>query len=113
MDDWLTTTLVLNRLHPGCVRSGYCCKRVPCPFGKWDEKSEQCAFLEGDLPGGYACGIFDEIKDQPGAEVAPAFGSGCCSGMNDDRLEILKLLVSARKGSPPGEAELIDGRHES
>ena len=103
MADWLTTALVLNKMHSGCVRSGFCCKQSPCPFGEWDEQAKQCAFLEGDIPGGYACGKFDEIKDHPRAKESPAFGSGCCSGLNEDRLEILKKFVLPRIEDLPGE----------
>lgn len=91
--NWLMDGLRLTVQHPQCVRSGYCCKQGPCPFGEWDEEKTQCKFLIGDEPGKYACGIFDEIKGKPGAESAPAFGVGCCSGLNDDRLELLRMLV--------------------
>ena len=28
-----------------CVRSGYCCKQAPCPFGEWDRDKNQCKYL--------------------------------------------------------------------
>lgn len=68
-----------------CVRSGYCCKVAPCPFGEWDAERKQCTHLIGNTPGSYACGIYDYIIKQPGAEVSPAFGAGCCSPLNSDR----------------------------
>jgi len=69
-----------------CVRSGYCCKVAPCPFGEWDAERGQCAHLIGDKPGRYSCGIYEYIEQQPGADVAPAFGAGCCSSLNTDRI---------------------------
>ncbi len=86
--NWLTEGLTLTAKHPQCVRSGYCCKRAPCPFGE----GTPCVHLEGDGPGKYRCGIYDQIIGQPGAEHAPAFGTGCCSGLNEDRREILRRL---------------------
>ena len=68
-----------------CVRSGYCCKQAPCPFGVWDLDRQQCGYLEGDRPGGYACGRYLWILMQEGAEISPAFGAGCCSPLNSDR----------------------------
>lgn len=69
-----------------CVRSGYCCKAAPCPFGKWNPERTQCAHLVGEGPGHYACGIYDEIVGQEAsAEFGPAFGAGCCSPLNTDR----------------------------
>ncbi len=72
-------------IGPGCVRSGYCCRQAPCPFGKWDEEKHQCVHLEGDVIGLYSCGIYEEILGQPGADLCPAFGAGCCSPLNTDR----------------------------
>jgi hypothetical protein len=69
----------------GCVRSGYCCKQAPCPFGKWDNEKHQCVHLEGEGIGLYSCGIYEEILGQPGADLCPAFGAGCCSPFNSDR----------------------------
>lgn len=75
-----------------CVRSGYCCKVRPCPFGEWDAERHQCVYLEleHEDPPRYKCGIYDSIVGQPGAEVSPAFGAGCSSTLfNDDRDRIL------------------------
>ena len=72
-----------------CVRSGYCCKQAPCPFGKWDKAVNQCAYLEGDTPGNYSCGIYDEISSHPDAAFSPAFGAGCSSTLNTDRVLLL------------------------
>ncbi len=80
-------------MDQGCVRSGFCCKQAPCPFGKWDEEKKQCAYLEGSVIGRYACGIYDEILGKPGAELCPAFGEGCCSPLNTDR-RIFHLMVN-------------------
>lgn len=76
----------LSQSAGACVRSGHCCKAAPCPFGEWNEAKTQCAHLEGDRPGRYACGIYDRIVDEAGsAEFGPAFGAGCCQPMNTDR----------------------------
>ena len=71
-----------------CVRSGYCCKTFPCPFGKWDAAKHQCAYLEGEKMGKYSCGIYDEIMagmPDNRADISPAFGAGCCSPFNEER----------------------------
>jgi hypothetical protein len=72
-----------------CIRSGFCCRQGTCPFGKWDEVKYQCAYLEGDAPGSYACGIYDQIAQHPDAELSPAFGSGCSSSLNPVRVRML------------------------
>lgn len=77
-------------LYPGarmCINSGYCCRQAPCPFGEWDEKKHQCKHLTEDNK----CGIYEEIIARPVPEwyVAPAFGAGCCSPLNPDRLRML------------------------
>ncbi len=72
-----------------CIRSGYCCKQGPCPFGRWDEAAQQCAYLEGDTEGEYACGIYDEIIKHPDAALSPAFGTGCSSSLNPVRIRML------------------------
>lgn len=90
-------------LHPGsqsCAGSGYCCKQRPCPFGQWNATQTACAFLlpietHGKHPR-YTCGIYEEIVKQPGWEVAPAFGAGCCSPLfNSDREAILAELADS------------------
>lgn len=56
-----------------CVQCGYCCTVAPCPFGEWD--GARCAFLTAEC----LCSRYEEILGLPGAEVSPAFGSGCCA----------------------------------
>jgi hypothetical protein len=70
-----------------CVHCGYCCKQVPCQFGKWDKVKQQCIHLtEENL-----CCIYDFIKECGlGWEHNPAFGFGCCSTLNSDRRNILQ-----------------------
>ena len=79
-------------LYPGakpCVRSGYCCKSAPCGFGEpTSESNRACRFLEGGRPGEYHCGKAEEIVQDPSWVLSPAFGAGCCSPMNTDRLEV-------------------------
>ena len=52
-------------------------------------------FLEGDRSGNYKCGKYSEIIKDPKAKFAPAFGAGCSSSLNPDRLKILRK--SAKK----------------
>jgi hypothetical protein len=74
-----------------CVRSGFCCKKAPCPFGVWDYSLAQCRFLQGAGPGAYECAIHDDIIQEPDAALSPAFGTGCSSTMfNEDRDEVLR-----------------------
>lgn len=73
-----------------CVRSGYCCKQGVCQFGEWDSAKNQCRHLLGDKPGEHACGIAEFIVECDGWDWSPAFGAGCCSPFNGDRLQLLK-----------------------
>ena len=45
-----------------CIRSGYCCNKAPCYFGEVTSNTNpSCKFLEGNSPGNYKCGKYDEI----------------------------------------------------
>ncbi len=82
-------------LYPGarpCVSCGWCCKSRACQFGEWDFKKQQCIMLLGDRPGEYHCKKYKEILDLPQSDWygSPAFGAGCCSGMNPDRTEFMR-----------------------
>lgn len=89
-------------LYPGaqpCVGSGFCCKQAPCQFGKaTGPDNSACVYLKAiDTKYGsitrYTCGIYDDIVGKPGWELAPAFGSGCCSSLfNADRIAILRAI---------------------
>ena len=81
-------------LYPGaqpCIRSGYCCRVAPCPFGDWDDQAHQCTELI-DLEGRPACRRYHEILAMPREcwELAPAFGAGCSSSLNATRHELLR-----------------------
>lgn len=84
-----------------CVGSGHCCKTAPCAFGQLGA-SGGCVFLvpwpEATLSTPrYRCGRYAEIVGQPGSDLAPAFGQGCCSSMfNAERRAILGELRAAR-----------------
>ena len=70
-----------------CVQCGFCCSKVPCGFGSWDDGRGGCAFLTEDN----LCGKYKEILKDPSSKLSPAFGSGCCQPLfNTKRLEILK-----------------------
>ena len=84
-----------------CVRSGFCCKQRPCPFGKpTSEDNLACIYLGGDKPGNYFCEKYDEIQaGMPDnmADFSPAFGGGCSSPMfNEDRDKVL-LEIKGRR----------------
>jgi hypothetical protein len=85
-----------------CVGSGYCCKKVPCPFGEADETGG-CRFLEpwkdDDLKvPRYRCGKYEEILRHPMSHISPAFGAGCSSPLfNTDRNRVLIALRSRGK----------------
>ncbi len=66
---------------PECLRCGYCCKTAACSFGE----GKPCRYLVGEKPGDYECGLYDFTVEQPDAEVAPAFGAGCCCTANANR----------------------------
>jgi len=77
-------------MDKACLRSGFCCKQAPCPYGEWNKEKTQCKHLIGDKPGEYACGMYEHIIKQPGSEVCPAFGAGCSSTLfNEDRDSLL------------------------
>lgn len=85
-----------------CVRSGFCCKKAPCPFGGWDAERHQCKFLVPDpvsKVGQYLCAKFEEIQQDPSSWIAPAFGAGCCMTLfNEDRDRILIQLRRQSSG---------------
>jgi len=66
-----------------CVQCGYCCQKRPCAFGEWDAEKNQCKFLTDDMK----CSIYDWILKQPGNEINPAFGAGCCSALFNEQRE--------------------------
>lgn len=80
-----------------CVGSGLCCKTGPCPYGEWDKVAKQCTYLETTMTGEnyeiHRCGRYEFIKKQPGNEMVPAFGAGCCMSLfNTNRSNIIKAI---------------------
>lgn len=67
----------MTHTYKACVRCGYCCRKAPCAFGQ----GTPCVYLTGDLPGDYACSIYDKIVVTRGTQVTPAFGAGCSSAL--------------------------------
>jgi hypothetical protein len=56
----------------------------------------------------YACGLYDEIRDKPGAHLSPAFGAGCCSDLfNDDRERVLRAVRERLDSFADGFVEAI------
>lgn len=85
-----------------CVGSGLCCRKGPCGYGEWDSANQKCKYLEEGLKDNnvtiYRCGRYEFIKQQPGNEIMPAFGAGCCMSLfNSDRNLIIKELNSGNE----------------
>ena len=84
-----------------CLRSGYCCKQAPCPFGKPVSLTDRsCAYLGGKSVGKYFCTVYEQILEgmpDNKADVSPAFGSGCCSPMNSERQGIIGEAYARNK----------------
>jgi len=77
-----------------CVKCGFCCKQVPCPWGTWDNVKHQCSFLERQQDGTYLCGRYAEIVAERSGDNCPAFGGGCSSTLfNRDRDEIIAKIL--------------------
>lgn len=50
----------------------------------------------------HRCGLYDFIRVQPGAELMPAFGAGCCRTLfNDNRRRILRMIANGTIQMPP------------
>ncbi len=82
----------MKEVIPQCLRSGFCCKQAPCPFGEMDPAKKQCKHLKGEMPGEYICGIYYEIIKDPSSSISPAFGTGCGSTMfNEDRDKLRRV----------------------
>jgi hypothetical protein len=81
------------------VGSGFCCKKVPCPFGAPDPSTGWCIHLapweNDDLDvQRYRCGRHEYILTQPGWQSMPAFGAGCGATLfNGDRERVIPALV--------------------
>ena len=81
---------IVSEIVP-CLHSGYCCKKVPCPWGEVNPDTGWCKHLEEREPNRWYCGDYDHISKQPGANIVPAFGAGCSSPLfNTAREAILK-----------------------
>ena len=68
-----------------CIHCGFCCRQGPCGFGENKPNSKACIHLTPDN----LCSIYRKIKNHPTADISPAFGAGCCSGLNSDRRALL------------------------
>lgn len=79
--------MILHSAKP-CVQCGFCCKQGICAFGEWDQKNHQCSFLKDNL-----CNKYEFIIETGELQnFSPAFGAGCCSVFNEDRIDkILKI----------------------
>jgi hypothetical protein len=93
-----------------CRRCGYCCRRIPCQFGRPASVQPTadrvaCAHLieDDDNAGRFVCAIFDEITSLPADDwpISPAFGAGCCSPFNSDRRAVAERDERAAPPGPP------------
>lgn len=91
MDSNHSTPLPLAEGASPCVGSGMCCMRGSCDFGEpTSETDPSCRFLEQSSQEGgeqsrYTCGRYEYIITQPGWEISPAFGAGCCMPLFNER----------------------------
>ena len=73
-----------------CVRSGFCCRKSPCPFGSVDESLGYCKHLSFDERDVASCLNYSEIIKDKSSSFSPAFGFGCCMSLgNSYRDEII------------------------
>ena len=79
----------MNPCTNDCVYCGYCCRKSTCPFGTWNKDRQQCEHLI-ERGGDYLCEIHDEILKDPSSNFSPAFGYGCSSPLNSNRLDKLR-----------------------
>ena len=76
-----------------CVRSGFCCRKAPCPFGEKAKDHNGCKHLVEEPDGRTLCGRYEYILSLPQEQwaMAPAFGAGCCMSLfNEDRDRIIR-----------------------
>lgn len=80
-----------------CVRCGMCCTIAPCGFGEWSSKERKCKFLSFSKRGRARCDKYYEIIKDPSSKFSPAFGSGCCSPIgNERRVEMIMKFYEGR-----------------
>ncbi len=92
----------MDTKYSPCVGSGLCCQKAPCDFGEWDVAKKSCKFLEEGFSYDnltiFRCGRYEYIKQQPGNEIMPAFGAGCCMSLfNTGRQKIIKEINSGNE----------------
>ncbi|HWR42586.1 hypothetical protein [Sporomusa sp.] len=76
-----------------CYQCGCCCKEMPCIYGKWDEATHQCSYLEvaeeSSQYNTYRCSQYDTIIREESSKKYPMFGGGCGRPLlNPDRDKI-------------------------
>ena len=82
-----------------CVQCGFCCKKTPCGYGKWNAEKHQCEYLvslqKGENYEIFGCEKYSEIVKDPNSVVSPAFGAGCCMSLfNTDRDNNFRAIVA-------------------
>lgn len=94
--EWLVEQPLFHETASPCMRSGACCKRMPCGYGERRKDGEGCRYLEsiGNVNGTpvYECGRARWIMaHDPHWRTYPAFGGGCGSALfNEARTGILQ-----------------------
>jgi hypothetical protein len=80
-----------ERARP-CLHCGFCCLLTPCGFGRTIPNTGGCEHLVKHGDGTYTCGEYDRIVNgsDESWKIAPAFGAGCCSPMNQMRRDLEK-----------------------
>lgn len=83
-----------------------CCKKSACAFGEWDPALNSCKYLvlahSGAEAKVYRCGRYDFIRQQPHADINPAFATACCMSLfNSGRQATIQVL---RRGGEEADA---------
>jgi len=89
-----------SNFYPACLRSGFCCKKVPCGHAVARGHTKgPCPLLRGDKPGNYSCGLVDDGEIRPDDIYA---ATGCCSNMNTDRHQaVANVMNVSYRGKEP------------
>lgn len=82
--------------NQACYQCGYCCKEMPCMYGKWHKAAHQCSYLEVAEEfsnySTYRCSQYDTIISEESSKKYPMFGGGCGRPLlNPDRERIKQI----------------------
>lgn len=72
-----------------CVQCGACCDFAPCGYGESKTNSNGCKYLISQEKNTdyefFRCDRYEYIITQKDAAISPAFGSGCCMSLFNER----------------------------